>query len=101
MSNPVKILITIDPCCERIKYLADILQQARSLNLSENYQQTIENLILDMMTLVSSQNEQGLIDLYDSSIDNILTLRDTAFNEWKDDVKGRLIPVEKTPLPSQ
>lgn len=97
--SQVKILITIDPCCERVRYLSDILNQARSLNLNESYQLALETLILDMMSLVSQQNAQGVIDLYDSNIDNILTLRDTAFEEWKTEVKNRFIPVPKSIVP--
>ena len=99
MSTSVKVLISIDPCCERLKFLSDILLQARNLSLSETYLVAVENLILEMMPSVSSQNEQGVIDLYDSNIDNILDLRNTAFNEWKDEVKSRHTPVPKTPVP--
>ena len=95
----VKILITVDPCCERVRYLSDILNQARNINLNDTYQLALETLILDMMSLVSQQNTQGVIDLYDSNLDNIVSLRDTAFEEWKNEVKNRFVPVPKTPPP--
>lgn len=96
-ATPVKVTITIDPCCERVKYLSDILFQARNLNLNETYLIAIETVILDIMPNVSSQNEEAIITLYDTNIDNILSLRDTAFEEWKNDVKNRFTPIPKTP----
>lgn len=96
MSNTVKVLITIDPCCDRVKYLSDILQQARSLNLNEDYTVAIENLILQIMPVASAQDELGVVSLYDSNIDNLLALRDSSFNEWKDDVKSRHVPIPKS-----
>jgi hypothetical protein len=99
MSNPVKVMITIDPCCERLKYLSDILFQARNLNLNESYMVAIENVILDMMPNISVQNEEAIITIYDNNIDNILSLRDTAFNEWMVEVKTKFTPVPKTVIP--
>ena len=98
-TTPVKVTITIDPCCERVRYLSDILLQARNLNLNESYLIAIETVILDIMPNVSSLNEEAIVSLYDSNIDNILSLRDTAFEEWKNDVKNRFVPVPKTPAP--
>jgi hypothetical protein len=96
--SKVNVMISIDPCCERIKFLADILAQARSLNLNEDYQLAIENCILDLMGYVSTQDADGIIQVYESKIDNLLELRDTAFNEWKDEVKNRLTPIPKLPI---
>lgn len=96
-STAVKVLITLDPCCKRLKFLSDALTQSRGLNLSEAYMIALENLILDMMPHVSTQDEQGIITIYDNNIDNILTLRDDAFTEWMNEVKNKYTPVQKTP----
>ena len=96
MSGPVKVMITIDPCCDRLKYLSDILSQARSLNLSDAYQLAIENLILDIMPSVSAQDDQAIMNLYNTNITNILTLRDGAFNERMLSVRNLFVPI---PLP--
>lgn len=95
--SKVNVMITIDPACCRIKFLSNILAQARSLNLSEDYQMAIENTILELMPFVSTQDENAIIGVYDSKIDNLLSLRDTAFNEWMDDVKNRITPIPKLP----
>ena len=50
--SAVQVLIKINPCCERLKYLSDALTQSRNLNLSEAYMIALENLILDMMPFV-------------------------------------------------
>ena len=97
--SEVKVTITINPCCDRVKYLSDILNQARNLNLNETYCLEIETLILNLMTLSNNNDYDGLITFYDNSIDDILALRDSAFNTWVDSVKDRFTPVEKTPIP--
>lgn len=96
MSTPVKVTITISPCCLRLKYLTDILTQARNLNLNETYVVAVENLILDLMPLINANDGQGIVSLYESNLTNILSLRDTAFNEWKEEVKNQFEPI---PLP--
>lgn len=101
MAGPVKVMITIDPCCDRVKYLSDILGQARSLNLSDSYQLAIENLILDIMPSVSAQNEEAILNLYNSNITNILNLRDEAFNEWMLSVRNQYVPIPLTTEVSQ
>lgn len=95
--SKVNVMITIDPCCERIKFLSDILAQSRSLNLNESYQLAIECLILDMMSFLSSQDLDAITTTYDNGIDNILARRESAFLEWMNDVKNRFVPVPKTP----
>lgn len=94
----IKVLLTISHCCDRMKFLGDILTQARSLNLNDLYLLAVENLILDLMQYISAQDDNGLITAYDNAIDNILTLRDNAFTEWAEDVKNKHTPVPKTPI---
>lgn len=93
----VKVMLTITPCCERLKFLTDILTQARNLNLSEPYQLAIENLILDIMPMITGNDEIGIISLYESNLENLLTLRENAFTEWKNGVRDQFTPVPIIP----
>ena len=80
-----------------IKFLIDILNQARNLNLSLSYQSLVETLIIEIMPLVTQNDENGIITLYDNNIENILSARDSSFTEWADNVKNTYIPVPITP----
>jgi len=93
----VKVMITIDPCCERLRFLTDILQQARTLSLLDAYQLAIENLILEIMPLITANDEIGIITIYESNLENILALRETAFDEWKNEIKNKFTPVAIIP----
>lgn len=99
MSTPVKVTISINPCCDRLRFLTDLLTQARNLNLSETYIVLVENLILEIMPLVNANDTNGIIALYDINLTSILSNRDTAFNTWKEEVKNQFVPIPITPPP--
>lgn len=98
MSTSVTVTVNIAPCCDRLKFLSDILSQAKNLNLNENYIIAIENLILDIVPLIKNNQNEEVITTYDNGIDNIISLRDTAFTEWMNDVKNLHVPIPKTPI---
>lgn len=94
--SSVTVTVNVSPCCDRLKYLSDILSQAKNLNLNDNYIIAIENLILDIVPLIKNDQHDQVVTSYDNGIDNILSLRDTAFNEWMNDVKDLHTPIPKT-----
>lgn len=94
--SSVVVTVNISPCCDRLKFLSDILSQAKNLNLNETYIIAIENLILDIVPLIKNNQNEEVITTYDNGIENILSLRDTAFNEWMNDVKELHTPIPKT-----
>jgi hypothetical protein len=94
--DSVRVSLTLDKCCERVKYLCEILQQARNLELNNEYSVAIENLILLLIFLGNNNDPEGVERVYNNGIDNILKLQNTAFDEWVNNVKNKFIPVPKT-----
>ena len=92
MSN-VLLNVRVSPCCERLDYLSKILQQARELDLNADYIVAIEDLILGLIPILT--NAQAVIDMYETNLDNILTLRDSAFDTWVENIKHKHEPVPK------
>ena len=95
----VTVTVNVSPCCDRLQFLAAVLAQAKNLCLNEEYIVSIEDLILIIVPLIKANNHDAVVVAYDGAIDNILALRDTAFNDWMNDVKDVNTPIPKTPPP--
>lgn len=89
------------PYCERTVYLSKLRNQATNLGLAQTFIDLIDNLIFEMLPYIKIQDTENVTILYDTNIDALLALRDSAFTEWANDVKNMLVPVDKTPVPMQ
>ena len=93
----VTVTVNVSPCCDRLQYLSSILAQAKNLCLNENYIIAIEDIILTIVPLIKANNHDAVVVAYDDAIDNILSLRDSAFTDLMNDVKNLHTPIPKTP----
>lgn len=90
--STVKILMTINNCCDRVKFLTNLLHQARELNLSDAYQVELEHILLDCMACISNDDEAGVISIYQTNIDNVLSMRDVEFTNFMNEYKNKYTP---------
>lgn len=87
--------MTINNCCERVKFFSDLLTQSRDLGLSDTYQLELERILLEFMNYISNDDETSIITCYDTNITNILAMRDVEFTDWMNKYKNKYSPYEE------
>lgn len=98
----MEIILTfkLAPCCDRLKYLKDIRDQAVNIGINNEaafqFIDAAESMIIQMVPLIRDGDHDGVVTLYDAGIDNINTLRDQMFQDWLESIKSTYAAVPKT-----
>ena len=93
------IVLAVDSPVEipRTKFLSEELVKARNYGMNQEYITKLQSVLLEMIPIVSSQDAAAAIAKYDSEYDTIVALRETAYEQMKQQCLAASIPPEKTP----